>query len=74
MSPSLRASVLNVIWWKTYIEQNNWSLLEDIIGMYFYKEFIISWSADVVYLDWGSSSQSDFLINITWNKIAFECW
>lgn len=72
MSPTLRASILNLIGGKTLIEQSYGQLLEDTIGMYLYKEFIVKGSLPVSYINEANEAQADFIIGLGSRKIPLE--
>ena len=72
MSPAMRAAVLSSGGGTTLIEKKKGYLLEDAVGLYFYREFINRNFGSVMYFRDDTEQSSDFLVERSGRKIPVE--
>jgi predicted AAA+ superfamily ATPase len=72
MSPAMRAAVLSSGGGMTLIEKKKGYLLEDAVGLYFYKEFINRNFGSVMYFRDDTEQSADFLVERGGRRIPVE--
>lgn len=72
MSPTMRAAILNAIGGRGYINEKIGYLLEDAVGLYFYKELMERHVASVMYIKDDSNLSADFIVEYARSFIPVE--
>lgn len=72
MSPAMRAAILSAGGGKTLLEKKKGHLLEDAVGLYFYKEFINNSFGNVMHFRDDKEKSCDFLVERSGRRIPVE--
>ncbi|MFH1298800.1 MAG: AAA family ATPase [Patescibacteria group bacterium] len=72
MSPAIRASILFAVGGEDLIEKHKGELLEDVVGMYLYREMTAKHRGIISYYEKGHDLHVDFVVSVGGKDIPLE--